>query len=115
MLWIATLVVIAIAALAVLPADAWRKIGAPWLADWHWLLAFVALAFGRWLHKAATASFGRVVRYTRADPNNIAARQAVRERGLKLLSALHEGDHYKRIIIVSHSLGTMLAHDLLSY
>ena len=46
-LWIATLGVIAIAALAVLPADVWRKIGAPWLADWHWLLAFVALAFGR--------------------------------------------------------------------
>ncbi len=39
----------------------------------------------------------------------------MRERGLKLLSALHEGTHYKRIIIVSHSLGTMLAHDLLSY
>ena len=35
----ATLAVIAIAGLAVLPADAWRKIGAPWLADWHWLLA----------------------------------------------------------------------------
>jgi hypothetical protein len=114
-LWIATLAVIAIAALAVLPADAWRKIGAPWLADWHWLLAFVALAFGRWLHKAATASFGRVVRYTMADPDNIAARQAVHERGLKLMNSLHEGDHYKRIIIVSHSLGTMLAHDLLSY
>jgi hypothetical protein len=102
-LWIATVAVIAIAALAVLPADAWRKIGAPWLADWHWLLAFVALAFGRWLHKAAT------------DPDNIAARQAIRERGLKLMNALHEGDHYQRIIIVSHSLGTMLAHDLLSY
>jgi len=115
-LWIATVAVIAIAGLAVLPADTWRKIGAPpWLADWHWLLAFVAVAFGRWLHKAATASFGRVVRYTRADPANIAARQAVRERGLKLMNALHEGDHYQRIIIVSHSLGTMLAHDLLSY
>ena len=114
-LWVATLAVIAIAALAVLPADAWRKIGAPWLAEWHWLLAFVALAFGRWLHKAATASFGRVVRYTMADPANIAARQAVHERGLKLMNSLHEGDHYKRIIIVSHSLGTMLAHDLLSY
>src|SRR5215472_754671 len=114
-LWIATLGVIAIAALAVLPADVWRKIGAPWLADWHWLLAFVALAFGRWLHKAVTASFGRVVRYTQADPDNIAARQAVHERGLKLMNSLHEGDHYKRIIIVSHSLGTMLAHDLLSY
>jgi hypothetical protein len=114
-LWIATLIVIALAGLAAVPADSWRKIGANWLAEWHWLLAFVAAAFGAWLHKIATATFGRVVRYTKADPDNIAARQAVRERGLKLLSALHEGTHYKRIIIVSHSLGTMLAHDLLSY
>ena len=44
-----------------------------------------------------------------------ATRQAVHERGLKLMNSLHEGDHYERIIIVSHSLGTMLAHDLLSY
>jgi hypothetical protein len=114
-LWIATLIVIALAGLAAVPADSWRKVHANWLAEWHWLLAFVAAAFGAWLHKIATATFGRVVRYTKADPDNIAARQAVRERGLKLLSALHEGTYYKRIIIVSHSLGTMLAHDLLSY
>src|SRR5262245_10343873 len=114
-LWIATLAVVALAVLAAIPADSWRKVHADWLAEWHWLLAFVAAAFGAWLHKIATATFGRVVRYTKADPDNIAARQAVRERGLKLLGALHEGTHYKRIIIVSHSLGTMLAHDLLSY
>src|SRR5262245_52098654 len=114
-LWIATLAVIALAGLAAVPADTWRKIGADWLAEWHWLLALVAAALATWLHKTATATFGRVVRYTQADPTNIAARQAVRERGLKLMSSLHEGNYYKRIIIVSHSLGTMLAHDLLSY
>jgi hypothetical protein len=114
-LWIAALAVIAIAILAALPAEVWRKIGADWLAESHWLLAFVAAAFGAALHKIATATFGRVVRYTKADPDNIAARQAVRDRGLKLMNALHESNHYKRIIIVSHSLGTMLAYDLLSY
>src|SRR5262245_65129855 len=31
------------------------------------------------------------------------------------MSALNEGNYYKRIVLVSHSLGTMLAHDLLSY
>jgi hypothetical protein len=76
---------------------------------WHGLLAVVAAALATWLHKTATATFGRVVRYTKADPGNIAARQAVRERGLKLMNSLHEGDYYKRIVIVSHSLGTMLA------
>jgi hypothetical protein len=114
-LWIATLAVIALAVLAALPADVWRKTGADWLADWHWLLAVVAASFGTLLHKIATATFGRVVRYTKADPDNVAARQAVRERGIRLLNSLHEGNEYERIIIVSHSLGTIVAHDLLSY
>ena len=34
-LWIATLIVIALAGLAAVPADSWRKIGANWLAEWH--------------------------------------------------------------------------------
>jgi hypothetical protein len=114
-LWIASLLVLAIAGLSVLPAEIWRKMGLSWFADWHGLLAPVAAAFGVWLHKIATAYFGRVVRYTQADPDNIASRREVRERGLKLLNALHEGSYYKRIVIVSHSLGTILAHDLLSY
>ena len=114
-LWIASLLVLAIAGLSVMSAEIWEKLGLSWLADWHGLLAPVAAGFGFWLHKIATAYFGRVVRYTRADPDNIASRRDVRERGLKLLNALHEGGYYKRIVIVSHSLGTILAHDLLSY
>jgi hypothetical protein len=58
--------------------------------------------------------FGRVVRYTRADPDNIAARRNIRERGLALLAELHDGD-YERIIVVGHSLGSILAYDLISY
>src|SRR5262249_44949520 len=71
-LWIATLAVVALAVLAALPADVWRKIGAGWLAQWHWLLALVAAMLGMRLHKIATATFGRVVRYTKAAPDTIA-------------------------------------------
>jgi hypothetical protein len=42
-------------------------------------------------------------RYTRAEPDNIAARAAVRDRGLKLLRALHDTTNYKRIVIVAPS------------
>lgn len=115
-LWIATFCILTITSLSVMLGGLW---GVAWL-NWNWLLTLVAAtlvaaALGTWLHKAASATFGRVVRYTRADPNNIAARQNVRERGLKLLSAIHDGNYYKRIVIVSHSLGTVLAYDLLSY
>jgi hypothetical protein len=58
--------------------------------------------------------FGRVVRYVRATPDNIAARKNIRERGLALLTELHKNE-YERIIIVGHSLGSILAYDLVSY
>jgi hypothetical protein len=93
----------------------WKGTRLAALVDWQWLLAAAAVAITAVVHRMGTSTFGRVVRYTRANPDNIAARAAVRDRGLKLLRALHEGPHYKRIVIVAHSLGTMLAHDLLSY
>jgi hypothetical protein len=114
-LWIATLAVLGIGAVALMPADWWNGTALRWLSNWHWLFLAIALLLWAGLSKLATAYFGRVVRYTKADPDNIAARDAVRKRGLKLLNALHEGDHYKRIVIVAHSLGTILAHDLISY
>jgi hypothetical protein len=114
-LWLGSVIVVVLAILAVLPASAWKQIGFPALANWQWLLAAAAVAITGGVHRMGTSTFGRVVRYTRAVPDNIAARAAVRDRGLKLLRALHDGPHYKRIVIVAHSLGTILAHDLLSY
>jgi len=114
-LWLGSVIVVVLAILAVLPASAWNLIGFRALANWQWLLAAAAVAITAGVHRMGTSTFGRVVRYTRAVPDNIAARAAVRDRSLKLLRALHDGPHYKRIVIVAHSLGTMLAHDLLSY
>src|SRR5262249_44096541 len=57
---------------------------------------------------------GRVVRYTSAKPDNIAARQNIRQRGLDLLANLHSSE-YERVIIIGHSLGSILAYDLISY
>ena len=121
-LWALSLLIAAMAILQLMPESAWRTLLEHegfekwrWLLDWRWLILALTAAASALLHKLATASFGRVVRYTRADPDNIAARAAVRERGLKLLRAIHEGDTYSRVILVSHSLGTILAHDLLSY
>jgi hypothetical protein len=56
--------------------------------------------------------FGDVGRYTLASPGNITARQKVRDRGLDLLKQLSSSGRYDRIILVAHSLGTMIAYDL---
>jgi len=56
---------------------------------------------------------GDAGRYLDPLPENISERQAIREEGMKLLKNLHESGHYERIIIVGHSLGSIIAYDLI--
>jgi hypothetical protein len=121
-LWVAALLVIVLLAASVLPDDA--AIGSfsfakhfpfSWLFGVpRWARPLLAALLGVIAHKFIVPYFGRVVRYTQAKPDNIRARRRIRERGLALLAALHQGE-YERIIIVGHSLGSILAYDLISY
>ena len=79
-----------------------------------WELTAIAAGLAWLANSVAVPYAGRVVRYTRATPDNIAARKDIRERGLALLDELHKKD-YQRIIVVGHSLGSILAYDLVSY
>lgn len=58
---------------------------------------------------------GDAARYLTADPQNIAARSRIRTAGMKLLAALHDSPDYERIILVCHSLGTVIGYDLLNF
>lgn len=89
------------------------------------LIAAAAIAFvlGAWV----VPVFGDVARYVRTSPDAVSARAAIRDRGVELLRALHgpaEGDFttrydhgklssYNRIIVVGHSLGSIVAYDVL--
>ncbi len=121
-LWVLCLVILALLIASVLPRDAtifhtpfrdfWPF---SFLLRWQtWELAAVAAVLAWLAHSVAVPYAGRVVRYTRATPDNIAARKDIRERGLALLDELHKKD-YQRIIVVGHSLGSILAYDLVSY
>lgn len=57
--------------------------------------------------------FGDAASYLSAQTETVRSRQALRERGLSLLKALHDDTEYDRIVVVAHSLGTVLAYDLL--
>ena len=122
LLWFAALMVIVLAIATVLPYDAtigpvrlWDLPGLQWLYGVQaWKLAFASALLAVVIHRFVVPYFGRVVRYTRAEPENIAARKNIRERGLELLRQLHKAE-YERIIIVGHSLGSILAYDLVSY
>jgi hypothetical protein len=127
-LWIVVLVILLLVSAAALPAPVppppapelygfslWNYPPYRWLAPIPgWILAGIVAVLGYFAHTWVVASFGRVVRYTRALPDNIAARKAIRERGLKLFDDLHRAE-YDRIIVVGHSLGSLLAYDLVSY
>lgn len=120
-LWLIALVVAFVLLAAALPKEAhigsldlWTVPPLNWLQGAGWLVTALAAAFASFAASFIVPYFGRVVRYTVARPNNIAAREDIRKRGLDLLGELHRRD-YDRIIVVGHSLGSILAYDLISY
>lgn len=59
---------------------------------------------------------GDAARYFTPTPSNILERNNIRQQGIAFLKKLHEqveGEHYDRVIVVAHSLGTAVAYDLL--
>ena len=58
---------------------------------------------------------GDAARYLRPDPKNIACRQDIRARGVEVLSALHASGKYDRILVVGHSLGGVIAYEIVCH
>lgn len=90
----------------------WREAGEAVVAIG---LAVAALAV---VTSATTMPFIRQVmgdssRYLRPAPDNIAARAAIRDAGVRLLERLHTEADYDRVVIVAHSLGSIIAYDLI--
>ena len=80
---------------------------------WTWaVLAAVGAGFSAlWLRPVA----GDAARYLSPAPGNVAARQAIREAGIDLLSKLHATGEYDRIVVAGHSLGSVIGYDVPNY
>jgi len=86
------------------------------------LVAVVTAAIG-WLSGLLVRYFGDVARYVKAKPANVARRQEIRESGVQLLETLmgvtpggrRGRSDYDRIVVVGHSLGSIVAYDILSH
>lgn len=75
-------------------------------------IALAGAAFSAlWLRPAA----GDAARYLSPAPGNVGARQAIREAGVDLLQKLQAAGEYDRIIVVGHSLGTVIGYDVLNH
>lgn len=57
---------------------------------------------------------GDAARYLSPQPGNIKMRQEIRAEGVKLLRKLHESDKYDRILVVGHSLGSVIGYDIMT-
>ena len=57
---------------------------------------------------------GDAARYLSPHPRNIALRQKIRAEGVQLLKQLHDSRDYDRIIVVGHSLGSVIGYDLIT-
>jgi hypothetical protein len=56
---------------------------------------------------------GDAARYFRNSPGNVAVRREIRKQAVDTLDALHVSGKYDRIVVVAHSLGTVVAYDML--
>lgn len=84
-----------------------------------WLLAFLAL-FGALASIFLVPYVGDCARYLRDAPDNIEARDKIRALGIRVLEDLHQRrdrdattPRYDRIVVVAHSLGSVIAYDVL--
>jgi hypothetical protein len=56
---------------------------------------------------------GDAARYFRNSPANVRVRRAIRKNAVDTLDQLHRSRDYDRIVVVAHSLGTVVAYDML--
>lgn len=83
----------------------------------RWVLLLVSpFILAQWVFpKIFVGYLGDAARYMRNATDNLAQRETIRRNGVQFLKGLHKDGDYDRIIIVGHSLGSVIAYDLLTY
>ncbi len=78
------------------------------------LLALLLLLFlGNLLAYRISHTIADASRYLTPRPANIEARSAIRKQGVDLLRRLHECGEYQRVVVIGHSLGSVIGYDIL--
>lgn len=106
-LWLALIAGLILSAYA-----AWRAATGdvqPW-----WLKWLLGLVVAPVLTMVLTDIVGDAARYLHIAPSNVQSRHAIRSAGVQVLESLHQ-QGYERIVVVGHSLGTVIAYDILSH
>jgi len=87
--------------------------------DWLPVPAWVIGLVGSLLSAAAGVLLVRYVgdaaRYLHGSPANVEHRQRIRTKGVELLKKLQDSGQYQRILVVGHSLGSVIGYDVLTH
>jgi hypothetical protein len=102
-------VAVGLLALQTVLPDEWRLVEMP-----KWVTGMTGLCLAWGAMPVIKNIIGDAARYLNAVPRNIQRRQAIRTKGVKLLQKLHNAG-YQRIIVVGHSLGSVIGYDILTY
>jgi len=79
-----------------------------------WVSAVISIALLPVVRFVVQSIVGDAARYLNPAPTNVQRRHQIRHAGIELLKALHERG-YDRIIVVGHSLGTVIGYDILTH
>lgn len=82
------------------------------LAKVGWVSLLISIV-GSVVNGFLVSTLGDAARYLDAAPDNIAVRQAIRESGVALLRRLHDEGQYDRVVVVGHSLGSVIGYDII--
>lgn len=76
-------------------------------------LALLTAASGALGARYVLPYLGDASRYLDNAPGNVKVRNDIRTEGLRLLRALNDSGEYDRIVVVGHSLGSVIGYDVL--
>lgn len=89
-----------------------------WVPIAPWVLksgSIAWLVFGSLLTSLLLNVAGDAARYLHVAPPNIEIRRSIRQAGIDLLEKLHSSNEYDRIVLVGHSLGSVIGYDILTH
>ena len=116
--WLSGLIAYIVVALALLYVPAHKAHQLPQWLDNPQLVTIAGVIAGIWGVIATSwlaPVAGDAARYLSATPDNVVARQKIREAGVDLLTRLHASGSYDRIVVLGHSLGSVIAYDMLNF
>ncbi|WP_022925940.1 hypothetical protein [Serinicoccus marinus] len=101
------------AAAAIAVVMVWREGVRAWLTEPPFWVVLGLAVVQSGLRQVLTRRLADAERYLTPDPAGVAARTAIRNEGLELMRRLHAAEVYDAVVVVGHSLGSVIGYDIL--